>query len=140
MNKKSPILDSEKAELLHSFVMKGMFLVKRARPDLEPGFAFLSTRVKCSTEEDWSKLVKIMNFLKVTKNDILTLEADDTGNLYWHLDAAFAVHQDMKGHMGATFSLGCGGIDNGSTKQKINSRSSTKAELVGVDDKISKIV
>ena len=46
----------------------------------------------------------------------------------------------MKGHMGATFSLGCGGIDNGSTKQKINSRSSTEAELVGVDDKISKIV
>ena len=140
VNEKSPILDSEKAELLHSFVMKGMFLVKRARPDLEPGFAFLSTRVKCSTEEDWSKLVKIMNFVKVTKNDILTLEADDTGNLYWHLDAAFAVHQDMKGYTGAIFSLGCGGIDNGLMNQKINSRSSIEAKLVRVDDKISKIV
>ena len=43
-------------------------------------------------EEDWLKLVKMMNFLKVTKNDILTLEVDNTGNLYWHLDAAFAVY------------------------------------------------
>ena len=47
-----------------------------------------------------------MNFLKVTKNDILTLEADDTGNLYWHLDAVFTVYQDMKGYIGIIFSLG----------------------------------
>ena len=46
----------------------------------------------------------------------------------------------MKGYMDTTFSLGCGGIDNGLMKQKINSRSSTEAELIGVDDKISKIV
>lgn len=80
---------------------------------MEPGFSFLSKRVKCSTEEDWSKLVKMMNFLKVTKNYILTLEADDTGNLHWHMDASFAVHPNMKVHTGAMFSLGCGGIDSG---------------------------
>ena len=82
----------------------------------------------------------MINFLKVTKNDILTLETDDTGNLYWYLDIAFTVYQDMKGHTDATFSLRCGEINNSSMKQKINSRSSTKTELVGVDNKISKIV
>ena len=78
--------------------MKGIFLIKRARPDVEPGFAFLSTRIKYSTEEDWSKLAKMMNYLKTVKNDILTLEADDTGNLYWHVDASFTIHPDMKRH------------------------------------------
>ena len=82
----------------------------------------------------------MMNFLRSTKDNVLTLEADYTGNLYWHLDAAFAVHPDMKSHTGATFSLGRGGVDNSSTKQKVNTRSSTEAELVGVDDKISKVV
>ena len=57
-----------------------------------------------------------MNFLKIIKNEVLTLEADDTGNLYWHLDISFTIHQDMKRCMGAVFSLGCRGIDNSSSK------------------------
>ena len=58
-----------------------MFLVKRARSDFKPGFAFLLTRVKSSMEEDSSKLVKIINFLKTTKNEVLTLEVNNIGNL-----------------------------------------------------------
>ena len=46
----------------------------------------------------------------------------------------------MKEHAGAIFSLECRGIDNGSAKQKINLRSLTKAELISLDNKISKIV
>ena len=49
---KSPILDAEKAKLFHSFIIKDIFLVKRARPDLKSGFAFLSTSIKGSIEED----------------------------------------------------------------------------------------
>ena len=33
-----PQLSEEKLKMLHTLAMKGMFLVKRARPDLEPGF------------------------------------------------------------------------------------------------------
>ena len=36
--------------------------------------------------------------------------------------------------------LGQGMISNHSTKQKTNSRSSTKAEIIGVTDKLSKII
>ena len=56
-------------------------------------------------EKDWSKLIKMMKFLKTTKNKILTLEVDDRGNLHQHLDVSFAMHQDIKGHMGTAFSL-----------------------------------
>jgi len=70
----------------------------------------------------------------------LSLEADDTQTLKWHVDAAFAVHGDMKSHTGSTFSLGKGAIFSDSMKQKVNSRSSTEAELISVDDRISKVL
>jgi len=37
-------LDIKKAALYHTFVMKLMFLAKRARSDIMPGVGFLSTR------------------------------------------------------------------------------------------------
>ena len=45
------------------------------------------------------------------------------------MDATYAVHEDSKGHTGARMSLG-----RGMTK------SSTKAELVGVDDSLAYIL
>ena len=100
---------------------------------------FLSTRVKAPTDQDWKKLVRLMSFLKTTKNDILTLEAnDEQSNEYW-IDAAFAVHPDYKSHTGAMQSLGKGVVSSISSKQKVNSRSSTEAELIRIDDVISKI-
>ena len=120
--------------------MKCMFLCKRGRPDIEPGVCFLSTRTEISTEQDWSKLVRLLIFLRWTKGDILTLEADDTKNLYWYIDAAFAVHQDMKSHTGSTFTMGKGSIISASTKQKRNARSLTESDLNGTDERISKIV
>ena len=68
------------------------------------------------------------------------MEADNTQTLTWYIDAAFAVHHDMKSHTGATFTLGKGAIMADSTKQKVNSRSSTESELNGIDDKIGKII
>ena len=79
-------------------------------------------------------------FLKETSDDILTLSANDEQSNEWWVDAAFAVHPDLKSHTGAIHSLGAGAISSISTKQKVNTRSSTEAELVGIDDVISKIL
>jgi hypothetical protein len=68
------------------------------------------------------------------------LEADDTSTLTWYSDAAFTVHADMKSHTGAMFTMGKGAIIGSSTKQKVNSRSSTESELIGVEDKISRVL
>eukprot|EP00978_Attheya_sp_CCMP212_P048299 scaffold500167_cov161-Attheya_sp.AAC.1 len=58
----------------------------------------------------------------------------------WWVDAAFAVHPDMKSHTGGTFSLGRGSIYSASLKQKLNTKSSTEAELVGVNDLMPQIL
>ena len=133
-------IDDTRRETFHSFVMKAMFLCKRGRSDVQPAISFLASRVTEPNEGDWKKLLRVLLFLKTTKDDLLSLEADDTQTLKWYVDAAFAVHGDMRSHTGSTFSLGKGMIVSDSTKQKVNSRSSTEAELIGVDDRISKIL
>jgi hypothetical protein len=140
VNTESKNVDEERRAVFHTFVMKAMFLCKRARPDINPVIGFLSSRVKEPNEGDWNKLLKVMGFLKGTIDDVLTLEADDTQTMSWYIDAAFAVHPDMKSHTGAVFTMGKGAIISDSLKQKVNSRSSTESEIVGVDDEIHKVV
>eukprot|EP00957_Ditylum_brightwellii_P087612 6670164-Ditylum_brightwellii.AAC.1 len=64
----------------------------------------------------------------------LTLEADSLHCMRWWVGASFAVHPDMKRHTGGVLMMGKGAIRAGSTKQKLNTRSSTEAEIVRVDD------
>lgn len=61
-------------------------------------------------------------------------------HIYWWIDASYGVHPDMRSHTGATMSLGKGSVYSSSMKQKINTRSSTEAELVGVNDLMGKIL
>jgi hypothetical protein len=87
----------------------------------QPAIAFMATRVTKPNEGDWKKLVKMMNYLKATKNDVPSMSADDTCIIKWHVDAAyFAMHKDMRSHTGATMTLGSGTICSISTKQKVN--------------------
>ena len=139
IDKNSKRLETIQHKLFHGTVMKGMFLMKRGRPDIGPGVSLLTTRVTKPNQDDWNKLMKMMSFLKNTKNDLLTLYADDTQSIQWYLDASLATHSDLKSHTGACMTLGKGMLVCYSTKQKVNSRSLTEAELNGIDDKISKI-
>ena len=60
--------------------------------------------------------------------------------MHWYVDAAFAVHPNMRGHSGGAMTLGIGFPISSSSKQKLNTRSSTESELVGVDDLMSLIL
>ena len=128
------MLSKTMAEGYHSTVAKGLFLSKRSRPDIQPSIAYLSTRVKAPTQTDWKKLVKMMKFLNATREDVLTLGAENLHVIKWYVDASFAVHEDYKSHTGAVMTFGHGAVQSLSRKQKLNTKSSTEAELVAVDD------
>ena len=138
IDEKSPLLNKTEAETLHTFTMKGLFVAKRGRQDLAPVISFLTTRVNNPTKQDWNKLIKMMRFLVKTQDDVSRIQVDKLNSAQWYVDAAFAVHNDMKSHTGAIFTMGKGAIQSISTKQKINTRSSTEAELVSIDDMIAK--
>jgi hypothetical protein len=73
VNDESKHLDEVRRVIFHTFVMKAMFLCKRARPDVNPVIGFLSSRVKELNEGDWNKLQKVLGFLKGTISDVLKL-------------------------------------------------------------------
>ena len=133
-------LDSERAKIFHQLTAKLLFLSKRARPDIQLAVAFLCTRVKEPDEDDWKKLNRVLKYLQGSVGLPLVLSMDKSQTMRWYVDAAFAVHKDMRSHTGMTMTMGSGAALSGSRKQKINTRSSTEAELVGVDEELSMIL
>ncbi len=135
MNEDCEKLDSQKAKIFHNLVAKTLYTTKRARPDTCTAIAFLTTRVREPDKDDWTKLCHLMQYLRGTKTLPLILSADDDcGVLKWYVDGSFAVHPNMRGHTGGGLSMGRGFPITSSTKQKLNTRSSTESELVAVDD------
>ena len=121
-------------------VARGLFLSKRARPDIQPVIAVLATRVSKPNESDWGKLVRFLKYLNGTKGLYLRLSVENLNVMKWSIDASFGVHADFKSHTGGTMSMGEGAIISTSKKQKLNTRSSTEAELVAVDDVITMVL
>ena len=62
------------------------------------------------------------------------MEADDGIKIKWWIDASFAMHPDMKSHTGGTMSFSKGSVYSMLQKQCINTKSSTEAKIVGVND------
>ena len=75
-----------------------------------------------------------MQYLTGTRALPLILSANGSVILKWWVDASFAVHPKMRGHSGVVISMERGLPIAGPTKQKLNSRSSTETEIVGVED------
>jgi hypothetical protein len=78
------------------------------------------------------KLKRLLKYIRGTIYMPLILKADCLNIVKWWVDASYARHGDCKGHTGATMSMGTGSITGILKKQKINTRSSTESELVGV--------
>jgi hypothetical protein len=140
INETAEKLSDELGSLYHHNVAKLLFLCKRARPDVQTAVAFLCTRVKAPDVDDYKKLGRVMQYLRGSVYMPLTLEADDVNVIKWWADASFAVHPDMKSHTGGMMTLGKGAIYGTSTRQKINTKSSTEAELVGLNDVMPQVL
>jgi hypothetical protein len=140
VSEESPTLNESQSEKFHSCVAKLLYLAKRARPDILTSISFLTTRVTCSTEEDWKKLMRVCRYLNGTKHLKLVLSCDDRIKVVSHIDSSYGIHPDMKGHTGNTISLGRGSVVNGSTKQKLVAKSSSESELIGLSDKVTPVL
>ncbi len=128
------LLDETTSEFFHATVAKLLFLCKRGRPDIQTAIAFLCTRVQQPTKHDLNKLSRVIKYLRNTSALVLRLSAENLNVIKWWVDASYGVHHDMRSHTGGAMSMGTGAVYSTSKKQKLNTKSSTEAELVGVDD------
>jgi hypothetical protein len=91
-------------------------------------------RVQEPGKDDWTNLVHLMRYIRGTRTMPLILSVNGRGILKWWADVSFAVHPNMRGHSGGGLSLGSVFFIVSSTKQKLNTRSSTETGIVGADD------
>ena len=64
----------------------------------------------------------------------LTLEVDTPVKVIAYIDASYAVPADKKSHTGCIRTLGKGAVYGKSSTQKLNTTSSTEAELVAMTE------
>ena len=84
----SPLLNNKRKENFHSLTAKLLYLIKRARLDMELVTTFLTTQVSNPTEEDWRKLTRALVFLKQTQDDLRIIGYDNLESVYTWIDAA----------------------------------------------------
>jgi Reverse transcriptase (RNA-dependent DNA polymerase) len=140
----SPLVDESEKAIFHTITAKLLYLAKRIRGDLMTLVAYLTSRVLEPNRSDYEKLWRGLRYLNSTKNLKLRLscERDENGNfqVISYIDSSFGVHADMKSHTGGAISLGKGFFEIVSSRQKINTKSSTEAELIGISDYITRVI
>ena len=136
----SPRLHDKRLEAFHHCVAKLLYVPKRCRLDIFTAVSFLCTRVTRSIEVDCQKLKRLIKYLYGTPDRKLTIGADDINWMNVFIDAAYATHPDMKSHTGGYILFSRGSIMSKSTKQQLNTTSSTEAEFVGCSNFITSAI
>ena len=135
-----PLLTTYAREYFHSITAKLLYLSKRSRPDILTPVAFLTKRVTKPQGEDMKKLERTIQYIRGSKDLGLTLKIDEPITVTSYIDASYGVHQDMKSHTGSVITLGKGAIYGKSSTQKLTTKSSTEAELVGLSDSANQVL
>lgn len=96
--------------------------------------SFLSTRVTKSNKSDWWKLKRVLRWLWTTINEKRIIGIDECGKVMTYIDSSHAVHENMRSHTGGLITMGYGTVCSKSSKQRINTKSSTESEVVATSE------
>ena len=116
------------------------YLAKRVRPDILAAVSFCATRVLSPSDQDQVKLERILGYLSTTLDQKLLLRIGDSMEVRAYVDSSFGTYPDSKSVTGTVIFLGGAPIYFKSSKQKVVTRSSTEAELIGISDALSHIL
>ena len=87
--------------------------------------------------DDLKKLQGVLQYVKGTIDNKRIIKYHDITNIVTFVDASYAVYEEMRSHTGDAITVGQGMVHNKSSKQRLNVKSSSEAEVVGVSDYIS---
>ena len=133
-------LGEEEKEFFHSTIAKILYLGKRVRPDLLVAISFLVRRVQCPDQDDWQKMIRLVQYIRRTKDYGIRLSAETNLSVTAYIDASYAVHWDLKSHTGSIITLGKGPVYSKSGIQRLNTTSSAESELVALSDSTGQVL
>jgi len=85
----------------------------------------LTTGVTKLDEDDYKKFTWVIRYLMRTMSMTVNMSTISTKVVQWWIVASFAVHSNMRSHMGGIMMQGHEVVYASSTRQKINLKSST---------------
>ena len=130
-DKASPICDKKK---FRSLVMSLLYIARFTRPDILFATSYLATRSENPTQDDASKLFRVLKYLGGTRSTKLVIKRQDKIQPVIYADASHGLHEDGKGHGGIVITLGSAPVYTKSYKLKMITRSSSEAELVVLEE------
>ena len=137
VNEKAERLEERHRAVFHSITALLLYVCKRARPDILTVIAFLCTRPSMVDVNNWRKLQRLLQYLCTTIDLELIIGADTLTAFKTFIDVAYGVHMDMKSHTGGALTFGRGVITSKLSKQKLNVKSLTEGEVVGMSDYVA---
>ena len=87
LKKECKKLDQEKIVELHNIVANTLYATKKLRPDTYTAISFLTMRVWPPDEDDWAKLVHMMQYIRGKINLSLAISSNGSGILNWWVDS-----------------------------------------------------
>ena len=75
-----------------------------------------------------------------TRDLVIVLEPSSDVSVIASVDCSFAGHDDMRSHTVYAVGIGKGSVCSKSSSQKLNTKSSTEAELVGLSDSMGDLI
>ena len=87
-------------DTFHTLTDKLLYIIKKARPNIETAVAYIHIRVTKSDVDDWKKLQRVLAWLKTTINYARIILATGFMDLHTWVDAAYAVHSNMRSQSG----------------------------------------
>ena len=131
-------LAEKKAQGFHHMIARLLHLCRRTRKDIQMAVAFLCTRVKNPNTDDYKKLSCVIKYLRGTQDLMLMIETGEHPS--WWVDSSYSEHPDMCSHSGICMTLGKGVAYSRSSKQKLNTKSSTEAALIALEDTMGQVL
>lgn len=134
------VMKEDGRKTYHSWVMKLLYAAKRCRPDILLTVSHLSSKVQNPSEKDMGNLVMTLRYLNKTAARKLRYHRSGEVSVIAYVDAAYAVHIDGRSRTGVLIIM-CGAtVMAKSSKQKMATKSSTEAEVVGLSDGASEML
>ena len=127
-------LNAKEAESFWTETASLAWASTRAHPALVTTIGELSRHVTDPTTEDSGKLDRAISFAKSVRDIPLRLKTELPPRVTVSIDAAFANRNEMRSTSGTCITLGVGYFIASSKVQKLNSKSSTEAEIIAVSD------
>ena len=124
----------------HSFIWPLLYLSKQSRPYINMGVSFLFTRLIYPGIDGYKKLVRVIKYIQGTIGIPFILSIEKSDNIKWYTDAEFAVHKYMSRHTGSFMTMVTQGAYVQSTKQKLDTKISTEADLVVVENVLTRVI